>query len=220
MMNTTKLAAGVALALSVSGVTHAAVFDISAVLNGVDGGFGFSGFHYAGDLGTAAIDSDGDPRTGTALAGIPAASGLLGSYNDVTGDFYVSLGTDFAAIPTFSMSGIMTFDSAGFLNPGSTLDITFNTLLGDLTTNMIFDAGQQCCTGNNAPNSFNGGLMSLWGVNTTPELAFLFPDFNDQVLGLDLRLELTPSAVPVPAAVWLFGSGLLGLAGVMRRRKT
>ncbi len=28
-----------------------------------------------------------------------------------------------------------------------------------------------------------------------------------------------PSAVPVPAAVWLFGSGLLGLAGVARRRK-
>jgi len=28
------------------------------------------------------------------------------------------------------------------------------------------------------------------------------------------------SAVPVPAAVWLFGSGLIGLAGVARRRKT
>ncbi len=27
------------------------------------------------------------------------------------------------------------------------------------------------------------------------------------------------SSVPVPAAVWLFGSGLLGLAGVARRRK-
>lgn len=27
------------------------------------------------------------------------------------------------------------------------------------------------------------------------------------------------SAVPVPAAVWLFGSGLIGLAGVARRRK-
>lgn len=33
-----------------------------------------------------------------------------------------------------------------------------------------------------------------------------------------LHLEGTISAVPVPAAVWLFGSGLLGLLGVARRR--
>ena len=29
-----------------------------------------------------------------------------------------------------------------------------------------------------------------------------------------------PSAIPVPAAVWLFGSGLMGLVGVARRRRT
>lgn len=34
-----------------------------------------------------------------------------------------------------------------------------------------------------------------------------------------LTPSAVPSAVPVPAAVWLFGSGLLGLAGVARRRK-
>jgi len=34
-----------------------------------------------------------------------------------------------------------------------------------------------------------------------------------------LHLEGHISAIPVPAAVWLFGSGLLGLAGVARRRK-
>ena len=31
--------------------------------------------------------------------------------------------------------------------------------------------------------------------------------------------NFSPSAVPVPAAVWLFGSGLLGLIGVARRNK-
>lgn len=32
-----------------------------------------------------------------------------------------------------------------------------------------------------------------------------------------LHLEGTISAVPVPVAMWLFGSGLLGLIGVARR---
>ena len=33
------------------------------------------------------------------------------------------------------------------------------------------------------------------------------------------QFDLTTSPVPVPAAVWLFGSGLLGLIGAARRRK-
>lgn len=37
--------------------------------------------------------------------------------------------------------------------------------------------------------------------------------------GLMLRLQQdAPAAVPAPAALWLFGSGLLGLAGMLRRR--
>jgi hypothetical protein len=35
-----------------------------------------------------------------------------------------------------------------------------------------------------------------------------------------IHLEGTISAVPIPAAVWLFGSGLLGLIGVSRHKKT
>lgn len=37
---------------------------------------------------------------------------------------------------------------------------------------------------------------------------------------LDYTLTYTVAAVPVPAAVWLFGSGLLGLVGIARRKKT
>jgi len=43
---------------------------------------------------------------------------------------------------------------------------------------------------------------------------FTEPD-NKQMFSIDA----TPSAVPVPAAVWLFGSGLIGLAGVAKRKK-
>lgn len=35
-----------------------------------------------------------------------------------------------------------------------------------------------------------------------------------------LHLEGTVSAVPIPATAWLFGSGLLGLLGMARRRKS
>lgn len=34
----------------------------------------------------------------------------------------------------------------------------------------------------------------------------------------ELKLVVDIAAVPVPAAVWLFGSGLLGLVGIARRR--
>ena len=41
------------------------------------------------------------------------------------------------------------------------------------------------------------------------------PDFIDASVNVT-----TVSAVPVPAAVWLFGSGLIGLAGFARRKKS
>ncbi|MEN8205159.1 MAG: VPLPA-CTERM sorting domain-containing protein [Pseudomonadota bacterium] len=46
--------------------------------------------------------------------------------------------------------------------------------------------------------------------------------FNDFSLdGLHVEIEITKaSPVPVPAAAWLFGSGLLGLTGIARRMNT
>lgn len=44
---------------------------------------------------------------------------------------------------------------------------------------------------------------------------------NDPAIAVSLSMvgSLNSTVVPVPAAVWLFGSGLLGLVGVVRRRK-
>ncbi len=39
------------------------------------------------------------------------------------------------------------------------------------------------------------------------------------IVSYALRLEGTISAVPLPASIWLFGSGLLGLAGLVHRKK-
>ena len=50
----------------------------------------------------------------------------------------------------------------------------------------------------------------------------LEPYLAPQLLGVwDLALDgtLTFTAVPIPGAVWLFGSAMIGVAGVARRRK-
>ena len=59
--------------------------------------------------------------------------------------------------------------------------------------------------------------LAVLGSGLGWQLDFL----TDAVGTLDVaRLSVVASAVPVPAAVWLFGSGLLGLIGTARRRTT
>lgn len=48
--------------------------------------------------------------------------------------------------------------------------------------------------------------------------AYLLSDWGS--FSMDTLAVTTVSAVPVPAAVWLFGSGLVGLIGIARRRRT
>ena len=64
-------------------------------------------------------------------------------------------------------------------------------------------------------NALDYGFLSLSGFTGLDEVTigvtgtFVDPDFDN----------LTYQVVPIPAAVWLFGSGLLGLIGISRRKK-
>ncbi len=62
-------------------------------------------------------------------------------------------------------------------------------------------------------NGVNGSQYQLWYNATVPTGSFA---------GVNYRLHLvgTVNTVPLPAAVWLLGSGLLGLVGVARRKRS
>ncbi|VAW51540.1 hypothetical protein MNBD_GAMMA06-308 [hydrothermal vent metagenome] len=209
MRKTTKLAVGVALALAASGAANATVYDITAVLSGNDGGFSYSSLNDASGSNSQGLGPDGE------LASILDA-GSLGTYDDVTGAFDAVLALDNVAGP-ITLAGTLFFDNAGLLSANSTLGITFSgTQSGSLSDTVLgFVAGDICCSGTNDPNSFDGNFLTLWGANFSD--ASFGGSYTGATLGMDLRIELT--SVPVPAAVWLFGSGLLGLVGVVRRKK-
>ena len=58
------------------------------------------------------------------------------------------------------------------------------------------------------------------GVNDVDLTDVIISNFAGTALPSNIAtVTITPSAVPVPAAIWLFGSGLIGLAGIARRKK-
>jgi len=58
------------------------------------------------------------------------------------------------------------------------------------------------------------------GIGGSPMVAGPFPGFNANFDITSIHVDnIDTGVIPVPAAVWLFGSGLLGLVGVARRRK-
>lgn len=62
--------------------------------------------------------------------------------------------------------------------------------------------------------------LSNDGIGGSPMKAGPFPLWNANFDITDVHVtSYQITAIPVPAAVWLFGSGLLGLVGVARRKK-
>lgn len=84
---------------------------------------------------------------------------------------------------------------------------------------LSLDAGTQYFV--SIANNFNQSAHWFWtsnGVGNGDGFSKLYADSSWASRGTDFDFQLT--GVPVPAAVWLFGSGLLGLVGMARRKKT
>ena len=160
----------------------------------------------AGHASAATYDISGAFPVTATIFGSPLTvpfTVLTGTYDSDTGAGYWTVSGDVSAMGF----GVITFDQT------FTLDAT--TGLGNLGVGTNCQGNGIAC-GGVGPN-FNGPIdaggpivagVQSWVV-TTPQ--FGSPTFSP------LLTDTTPE-VPVPAAAWLFGSGLLGLAGMARRR--
>ena len=149
-----------------------------------------------------------------------------------SGEHFIANGTTEAAAFTDSLEYPGVAESYALSSFGLffSLDSAYNySLIGqtvgwaevDLSTVGLF-GGPNPSSGVLLPFSSSGvlapGDYSLYAYAVADDMVFGHPDpvFSHY----SVELILSPVAtVPVPAAVWLFGSGLLGLVGIARRKK-
>ena len=113
-----------------------------------------------------------------------------------------------------------TVDSTSGSQVGNVVFIAelFSEFTGDGATNDILLAPPTFLTDTWATYTFDTTL----GADASGGLSLLFKADCGAApnCALDARIDnVTVSAVPLPAAVWLLGSGILGLVGMSRRRK-
>lgn len=154
--------------------------------------------------------------TGTVEFDITGGSANL--WFDTTPDFNFNADTGFTDVDAILMGTVV--GGSGALLGGGLFGVTSIDIMVDSFDANVFDpdtivAGNSVFTlqlTNPASSEFLDGIIN--GANSVNGNTV---GGNDLLIAADGNLAL--QAVPVPPAVWLFGSGLLGLVGIARRKK-
>jgi hypothetical protein len=133
--------------------------------------------------------------------------------------------------PTTTISGVGALPATDGMNFGTVKAPIILPLgpspIATKTLNAIGCEGMPVATQTNAytivTNFANLGTCTIGddGIGGSPMVSGAFGDHNANfdIMSVHLDGYVAGPVVPVPAAVWLFGSGLLGLVGIARRKK-
>jgi len=102
----------------------------------------------------------------------------------------------------------LSLSTANIANAGQAGEV----IIGDIVAPFFAVSTPQSHTILGSPSSLD---FVVEGFSFTP----LFPG-ADWWASASYNWEISVSAIPIPPAVWLFGSGLIGLVGVARRKKS
>ena len=205
----TKLVAAMGITLF-AGVAQAAITELA-----VNGDFGTgdnTGWTEFLNGGTINYNAGGNPDPG----GNSIASG--GPFNPVLKQANVGVG-----LLSAGQEITVSFDWKGINADGGVVDVVlFSELAAGGVSQTVNLLGGPAASANwtNVTQTFNigpdvSGGVTLQFVAICGAAASCISDYSWD----NVSIMADVNAVPVPAAAWLFGSGLLGLVGVARRKK-
>lgn len=214
-----------------TGASSAALFDLNATNFGVTGGVVYDSVGMASggisvDIGALSIDNDDAGNisgTNSLSVGLgvyvsSSTSGNVGVKSNLTTDGSNMDGGSVGDTDDLDEGLLFTFDQTvrldliNFDSFTSSSSDDFNLTVDGVLVLLDYNANDTSALVNNDLVQFDQYTFN----NITGTKYLFWADSNTDSFRID-RLEVT--AVPVPAAAWLFGSGLLGLVGVARRKQ-